>query len=385
VDLAPGCFLRQLEAPSLYDSRSDELYELSPDAFDFLLACARGEAPVMPVQDLAFLDFCLAEDLVRRSAERPRGPAHPVRPAPRPSLRYLEILLTDRCNLRCRHCYLGEAGTNDLALPRFARTVEEFADMQGLRLLLSGGEPLMHPRFWEINRLLPRLPLRAVLLTNGTLVTPEAARRLAVREAQVSLDGMREGHDSLRGAGSFGRALAGARALAAAGVAVSVATMIHRGNLSEFDALDELVRGLGAREWTVDALCLAGRLPAQEGVQVAPAVAGRYLDRYGFGGGMHESTPGRACGYHLAAVHPDGRVAKCGLFAGEAAGHVDEGLERCWARIPHPALGDLECSRVGGGGCLALEECRGGCRFRAREEGNALGRDRYQCAARGIP
>ncbi len=309
---------------------------------------------------------------------------HPLHPSPRPSLRYLEVLLTDRCNLRCRHCYLGEAGSTDLSLSLLDRTLAEFAGLQGLRLLLSGGEPLLHPRFWEINQRLPRLPLRAVLLTNGTLVTPEAARRLAVREAQVSLDGMREGHDLLRGRGTFDLAVAGVRRLAEAGVAVSIATMIHRGNLEEFDELERLVRDLGAGAWTVDALCPAGRLAGQEGVAVAPGVAGRYLGKYGFGGGLHGSTPGQACGYHLAAVHPDGSVAKCGLFAEEAVGSVDEGLDRCWARVPHPTLDELECYRVGGSACSALADCRGGCRFRALEEGNILSRDRYQCEARGM-
>jgi len=314
----------------------------------------------------------------------PPGVHPPVLPAPSPSLRYLEVLLTDRCNLRCRHCYLGEAGRNDLPLPLLDRALAEFGGMQGLRLLLSGGEPLLHPGFWELNQRLPAFPLRSVLLTNGTLVTREAAERLSVHEAQVSLDGLRAGHDSLRGRGSFDAAVAGIENLSRAGKAVSVATMIHSANLDEFPGLERLVRGLGVREWTVDALCLAGRLPGPGGVAVAPEVAGRYLGKYGFGGGMHGSSPGQACGAHLAAVHPDGRVAKCGLFAASPVGDLSEGLAACWGRVAHPSLAQLECSRVVEGGCPHLSECRGGCRFRALEEGGPLARDRYQCESRGV-
>jgi len=72
--------------------------------------------------------------------------------APVPSLRYLELQLTTRCNLKCGHCYLGEPKKTDLPLDGALRIAREFSDMGGLRLIISGGEPMLYTRlkeFWK--------------------------------------------------------------------------------------------------------------------------------------------------------------------------------------------------------------------------------------------
>ncbi len=379
--LSAGVVLRNLETPALYDTVRDELYELSPDAFAFLAACAAGEpaASAPGAADAASLVATLLSERLAAITPDPPSPRPPVAPSPRPSLRYLELLLTDRCNLRCRHCYLGDPTARDLPFELALSALGQFAELQGLRLLLSGGEPLLYPRWWELNERLRDLPLRPVLLTNGVLVTGDVARRLRVREAQVSLDGMREGHDALRGPGSFDAARAGIAALAEAGIPVSVATMVHARNLAEFDDLARLVEELEAAEWNLDVPCRQGRLAEEPSFTVAPEVAGRYLREYGFGGGPHGSAAGHSCGAHLAAVLPDGRVAKCGFFPDLAAGSLrEESLAALWLRVPRWPLADLRCH------CPQLDECRGGCRFRARTEGDILGPDPFQCQARGV-
>jgi MoaA/NifB/PqqE/SkfB family radical SAM enzyme len=138
--------------------------------------------------------------------------------------------------------------------------LEEFEEIQGLRLLLSGGEPLLHPHFWEINEMLRDYLFRSVLLSNGTLITKETARKLRVHEVQVSLDGTREGHDSIRGEGTFEKAIRAIDELQKVNIELSVATMIHRRNLKEFDALATLIQSKGIEEWNIDQPCLDGRL-----------------------------------------------------------------------------------------------------------------------------
>ena len=107
-----------------------------------------------------------------------------------PSLRYLELMLTESCNLRCRHCYLGEAGEQELPLAAVVQTLTEFQEMQGLRVLLSGGEPLLYSRWQELNERLPEFELRLVLLSNGLLLTDALIQGLNVHEVQLSLDGL---------------------------------------------------------------------------------------------------------------------------------------------------------------------------------------------------
>ena len=246
-----------------------------------------------------------------------------------------------------------------------------------MRLLLSGGEPLLHPRFWEINDILQNYAFRSVLLSNGTLITKEIAKRLLVHEVQISLDGMKEGHESLRGKGAFEKTVMAIGHLQEANIRVSVATMIHRRNLSEFDQLASLLQSKNIEEWNVDVPCVEGRLKTNQDFWVSPSEASPLLS-YGYGGGFHSSTKNSTCGAHLCGIIINGAVCKCGLFSREPVGSIEEGLRTCWARIPRIALKDLTCK------CPVMEECRGGCRYRAKIQGGLFQPDLFQCYARGV-
>lgn len=376
VRLTGDCSPKHLEEPCVYNRATDELYIINQEALTFLEKCGRGAGVPDSDAGRTFVDFCLGEGILE-TADEPAARVFSLRRSPVPSLRYLLLHINDRCNLKCRHCFLGEGGTHELSLPEIVAIADQFEDMQGLRLLVSGGEPLLHKDFWEINEYLARKDLRVVLLTNGTLIDKETARRLSAQEVQVSLDGMREAHDHIRGWGTFERSVAAIGHLKEAGVEVSVATMIHRRNLEDFDMLEELVRSLGAREWSVDLPSAVGRLAENPDLLVDPRTAGPFLNR-SFGGAIHEPLAGYACGAHLMAVMADGKAARCGFYAEQAIGFIEEGLEACWQKIAKTPLSDLECN------CEFLEECRGGCRFRARGYNKVNGADLCQCYRYGV-
>jgi radical SAM protein with 4Fe4S-binding SPASM domain len=372
--LSPHCALKQLEQPSVYDMRSDELYELDGTGFAFLRRCAGEEGCSSEGCDREFLGYTLKEGIVtdrRVSARRP-----PLKKSPEPSLRYLEFQLTTRCSLSCRHCYVGSPDDAELPLEKIERVLFEFEQMQGLRLLITGGEPLLHASFTEVNELLSGYAFRKVLFTNGMLLTEEVAASLQVDEIQVSVDGLERGHEALRGKGTFSRAMDAIDASQGAGLDVSVSTMVHSRNLDEFDRMEKLFRRLGIKEWSVDVPCAVGNLRENTSFRVEPEVAGRYLG-YGFGEGLHGGGKGFACGLHLASVLADGTVAKCAFYRSAPAGSVDEGLGISWSRITPVPLDELECD------CAVRDACRGGCRYRAELLGNPLGRDLYRCFAYG--
>jgi MoaA/NifB/PqqE/SkfB family radical SAM enzyme len=374
--IASHCSLKRLEEPYLYDIKNDELYELGEEAYQFLLKCSQGERISVRKEDEEFIEYCLSENLVVLS-ETPFKIDGVPHPSPIPSLRYLEFQITDRCNLRCRHCYIGDGLHQDLPLEKIYKVLKEFEEIQGLRLLLSGGEPLLHPHFWKINEILRECPFRSVLLSNGTLITEEVAKKLRVHEVQVSLDGMKEGHESIRGEGMFEKALQAIDHLQEANIRVSIATMIHRRNLKEFDTLASLIQFKNIGEWNVDIPCIAGRLEDNKDFWVSPVEAGPFL-QYGYGGGLHSSEENATCGDHLCAMLATGHIAKCGLFSQEPVGTIDEGLRVCWERVPRIQLKELTCN------CSKIEECRGGCRFRARLQGDIFQPDFFQCYARGV-
>jgi radical SAM protein with 4Fe4S-binding SPASM domain len=372
--LAEHVSLRYLETPHLYDRRADELYEVNETGFEWLAHCDGTTSGLAAAADREFLDFLLTESLLACAAA-PTLRLLIWRRSPIPSLRYLELMLTERCNLRCRHCYLGEVGNQELPLAAVLRTLEEFQEMQGLRVLLSGGEPLLYSRWQELNERLPEFELRLVLLSNGLLLTDKVIKELNVQEVQLSLDGLETGHEMIRGKGTWAKTVGRLEALQDEGLEISVATMIHRGNLAELAKMSNWLQELGIREWNLDIPCIGGRLAQNQDLCLDPEEGAKYLE-LGFGGSDHGATGDFACGRHLAAVLPNGNVAKCGLYGDMPLGSLEEGLENCWLRLPHLQLRELDCAP-----CAHVSDCRGGCRFRA---GSGLGPDPVMCARYGV-
>ena len=367
--LAPDACLKWLETKAVYRTASDELYELDEQSYDFLGRCASADGCSSDAPD--FINYCLQEGIlttIRIQANRP-----PLTPSPVPSLRYLELQITDRCNLRCKHCYINDTSSHELSADQVEHILTEFEEMQGLRVLITGGEPLLHSEFHTINDLLPRFMVRKVLFSNGLLITDRLLDNLRVDEIQISVDGLEAAHDSLRGKGTFRKAMEALALCTRKGFAVSVSTMVHSNNLDDFGRMDMIFRDMGVRDWTVDIPCAAGKLAENREYLIQPEQGGKYLT-YGFGGGLHNGAEGYGCGLHLMAVLADGRIAKCTFYADTSVGTAHDGLRACWKKIAPVRLEDLACD------CAYLETCRGGCRYRAQLLSGSRGKDLYRCA-----
>ncbi|MBF0559948.1 MAG: radical SAM protein [Nitrospirae bacterium] len=376
--------LKRLETPALYGIQEDELYELDETAFEFLRKCSRPEGCSADGAGKEFIEYCLSEKILSdTSSPTLRRPESLPGSSAFPSLRYLELQITDRCNLKCRHCYIDKPGQNELSPEVIKDILCEFDSMQGLRLLITGGEPLLHRSFGAINDLLPGHGFRKILFTNGLLLEKMAITELNVDEIQFSVDGMEHGHDALRGSGSYNMVMHAIKAAIAAGKAASVSTMVHRENTGEFAEMERLFKDMDIRDWTVDVPCLTGNLKQNATLNLPPEVAGPFLN-YGFGGGLHGGGEGYACGLHLLSVLANGAVSKCAFYGRSPLGTVSEGLRKCWERLKPVKLEELECARLD---CKFMDACRGGCRYRASIADNESGprkRDIYKCFAYGI-
>jgi len=365
--------LKWLETPSIYQIAKDELYELDDESFRFLKNCASAEG--CSSKDGGFTDYCLDEGLLTTETANVQRPC--LTQSPAPSLRYLELQITDACNLRCRHCYIDSTMHHELSREQTQNLLKEFDDMQGLRVLITGGEPLIHSHFDEINEMLPDFFLRKVLFTNGILLTQDILRTLKVDEIQVSIDGLERAHDAIRGIGTFKRSMAAVKMALDAGFAVSISTMVHRANFADFDEMEQLFHIMGIKDWTVDVPCATGRLKENADLQVGPEEGGRYMG-YGYGEGLHAPAQGFGCGYHLMSVMADGKIAKCSFYQDQAVGTIKDGLRKAWKKIKPVQLKDLSCD------CDYLEVCRGGCRYRAGLLNGRSGKDSYRCKLYGI-
>lgn len=396
--LARDAVLKWIEMPCVYQMVKDELYELDDDSFEFLKNCASYNG--CNAEDVEFMehyqnsapfiDYCLKEGILTKGKVSVKRPD--LIKSPAPSLRYLELQITNKCNLKCRHCYInppdptftkggiGEfSGENskELSVNQIRGILKEFEEMQGLRVLITGGEPLVHNRFKEINEMLPEFFMRKVLFTNGLLLNKKMLKKLNIDEIQISVDGLEDAHDSLRGKGTFKLAIEAVKCAIDSGFEVSVSTMVHAKNLGDFDEMDKLFKGIGIKDWTVNVPCITGKLKKNIGFQIRPEQSGKYL-RYGYGEGLHSGASGFACGLHLMAVIADGRVSKCTFYSDNSVGRIEDGLRECWQRIKPIRLDELKCN------CSHIESCRGGCRYRALLLGDPIGKDLYRCNFYGI-
>jgi len=174
----------------------------------------------------------------------------------------LEITL--RCNLRCVHCYNFDRGgvppppAPELGLDETVGLLDDLRAAGCLFLSLTGGEPLLHPRFWDILDAAAARRFSVTLLTNGTLLGERTCGRLArfrnLWQVSLSLYGARpETHDAVtRTRGSFRRLREGLRRLRRRGLPAAIKLVVMKANAREVPAMIAMAEG-ESLPWLVDA------------------------------------------------------------------------------------------------------------------------------------
>jgi 12,18-didecarboxysiroheme deacetylase len=157
--------------------------------------------------------------------------------------------MTRRCNLKCVHCYaqaLDEQGRDEISTEQGKAIIDDLAEFGSPVMLFSGGEPLVRKDLVELAHHAVNRGMRAVISTNGTLISKEKARELkevGLSYVGISLDGGPEVHDKFRGvSGSFDRAMQGIENCQAEGLKVGLRFTINRRNVGEVPELFRLVR-----------------------------------------------------------------------------------------------------------------------------------------------
>ncbi len=164
-----------------------------------------------------------------------------------------ELELTARCTSDCPHCFINLPAADPVARSReltpaeIARIADEAVELGALRVLLTGGEPLLREDFAEIYLLLKRKGLLVSVFTNATQVRPEHAalfRAYPPRDLEVTVYGAtRETYERVtRRPGSWDAFRRGLRLLAESGVPVRLKAMALRSNRREFAEISAFCR-----------------------------------------------------------------------------------------------------------------------------------------------
>jgi radical SAM protein with 4Fe4S-binding SPASM domain len=166
--------------------------------------------------------------------------------------RNVYLYVTEACQLRCEHCYMGERLDRalKLTLPQIEDTLTTWRRLGGSKLTLLGGEPTLHPNYVEAIRLGRQLGYEDVITT--TNAQAPAARKFRQLEpadfayVQVSLDGgSAETHDRVRGAGTFATALQTTAELTARGFDTRIICTVNQANKADALKLLDLADEIG--------------------------------------------------------------------------------------------------------------------------------------------
>ncbi|MEX2580247.1 MAG: radical SAM protein [Verrucomicrobiales bacterium] len=325
--------------------------------------------------------------------------------------------ITRRCNLRCLHCYSNSEARSypgELTWAQSRAVIEDLAEFGIPALLFSGGEPMIHPGFFDLAALARDSGLRLTLSTNGTLIDAESAERIrdiGFAYVGISLDGIGETHDYFRGrTGAFTKAVAAFRHCKEAGQKVGLRLTLSRHTVKDIEAILDFIEAEG-----IDRVCFYHLVYSGRGADLAllrpeetrhaldtimdrverwhragltkevltvdqPADGPYLLDRLERrdsgradaarellewnGGGNHGSGVGLANIDTQGDIHPDQ------FWQSLTLGNVKrERFSQVWTESADPVLRGLRSSPrpVGGrcAGCRHLAICGGGFRVRA--------------------
>ncbi|MDP6503521.1 MAG: thio(seleno)oxazole modification radical SAM maturase SbtM [Planctomycetota bacterium] len=299
----------------------------------------------------------------------------------------LQWHLTNACELHCRHCY-----------DRTDRTALDLADAIGIihslesfcrkreisgNVCLTGGNPILYPHFWEQYQAVAERGFTTSILGNPV---PEqiVSRIVEVQKPtyyQVSLEGLEDHNDEIRGPGHFQRAVEFLSILRTAGVRANVMLTLTRRNLDQVIPLGEMLQGLADR-FTFNRLAQVGEgsdleLPTPDeyvDFMKKYTVASRTNPALGFKDGLfnifryHFKRPptggctGFGCGaaFNFIAVLPDGEAHACRKLPSFIGDAVELGIEGVYesAEAKQYRKGCSKCRfcrlRDVCGGCLAV-------------------------------
>jgi MoaA/NifB/PqqE/SkfB family radical SAM enzyme len=265
--------------------------------------------------------------------------------------------ITNNCNLSCKHCMFSSRPgcREELSRDELLSAANQVKELGCKIFYFTGGEPFVYERFTDIcSYIFENEGSHIVVLSNGILIEKfekwlnnTDKNRL---HFQISLDGLRQHHDTLRGQGTSDKTINNIRLLKDIGCNVSLAMAVTKNNASDMTAVVELAASLNVRNihflWlfkkgqekgddVVSAEHISRQLSKAKHVAEAKEVL---IDNIEIIKSQIFSLPGtkydlsNACWQSLA-IGPDGGIYPSPALIGEErlkAGHLSQTIEKVW-------------------------------------------------------
>lgn len=101
----------------------------------------------------------------------------------------MEIEFSRACNYKCPYCYVPDtaAPQNEMTPDEIRSTLQQASELGAKKIVILGGEPLLVPHLYEMIDFINSLGMTSEVFTNGSLITPENAKRLFHAGVRVSV------------------------------------------------------------------------------------------------------------------------------------------------------------------------------------------------------
>lgn len=146
--------------------------------------------------------------------------------------------ITNMCNLRCKHCYAsaGVKKSSEFTLEEVKKIIDELDSLGTVLIAFAGGEPFMRKDIYEIISYVKNKGMEVFLNTNGTLINENNIQKIidsGLTHIEFSIDGLKDDHDFIRGAGTFDKVLHAIEVCQKNGIKVGVMSTLFKTNLEK--------------------------------------------------------------------------------------------------------------------------------------------------------
>ncbi len=162
-------------------------------------------------------------------------------------LQTIQLEITNKCNLRCKHCYLGEYEEN-IDYIMVESLISQAKDMGVVNFDITGGEPLLYPEIEKILSKILEMGMKIVVFTNAVRL-PQKVKLLIDKyygiQFKISLDGWdAESHDYIRGRGTYKKTIENIKTIKNSNVPVSINVVLNSKNIIGVNKFQELSKEL---------------------------------------------------------------------------------------------------------------------------------------------
>jgi len=306
-------------------------------------------------------------------------------------LEKMDLQITSRCNLHCRHCLWYKSPIAELKYDKIRVTLIDFKKLGGFIINITGGEPLLYKDILRVLKLCRELDFQITISTNGLLINESlinSFKEFRVAKVIVSLDGYKKSHEYLRGKNTFNRTVNNIELLVKNNIETSIRMMYYKKSRLCYSKFREFCKKLGVSALITAPIINMGSAKESRDLLLSKEELKRYYNNCGFDQSIFPRKYGLGltcgAGKEFIYISSKGDVYPCAILFDFKLGNINKRRLSDIYKSPNKnfnLIKNFNYKNTVCNNCPKFKICLGGCRGRAHLNGNIYERDFFACAA----